>query len=241
MLDDENRPIEIEEKPKQPRSNYAVTGLYFYDRDVVEIAKSLKPSARGELEITDLNRHYLEAGRLTVEIFGRGTAWLDTGTHESLVGSRHLRARPRVAGRASRFACPEEIAFRMGYIDADAGPTFGRAHAEQQLRSVPAAADRGPDPSHLKTLPSLPERRASSPTLRAVAAPGSLSALRSHPFFARGMAEKSGPRFDVTALQITGLCDSSGRSNAADRLDPVLHRPSVKELPHRTAWNDGIG
>jgi glucose-1-phosphate thymidylyltransferase len=117
VLDDENRPIEIEEKPKQPRSNYAVTGLYFYDADVVAIAKGLKPSARGELEITDLNRQYLNAGKLTVEIFGRGTAWLDTGTHDSLVEAATF-VHVLETRQGLKVACPEEIAFRMGYIDA---------------------------------------------------------------------------------------------------------------------------
>jgi glucose-1-phosphate thymidylyltransferase len=117
VLDDENRPIEIEEKPKQPRSNYAVTGLYFYDADVVTIAKGLKPSARGELEITDLNRQYLNAGKLTVEIFGRGTAWLDTGTHDSLVEAATF-VHVLETRQGLKVACPEEIAFRMGYIDA---------------------------------------------------------------------------------------------------------------------------
>jgi len=118
VLDAAGRPIDIEEKPKQPRSNYAVTGLYFYDGDVCEIAKSLKPSPRGELEITDLNRRYLEAGRLTVEIFGRGTAWLDTGTHESLLeAGTFVHVIECRQGRKG--AGPEEIAFRMGYIGED--------------------------------------------------------------------------------------------------------------------------
>ena len=112
----DGRVLSIEEKPRQPKSNYAVPGLYFYDGDAVPLAQSLKPSARGELEITDLNRLYLERGKLHVELFGRGTAWLDTGTHDSLLdAATFVQVIEKRTGL--KIACLEEIAFKQGWID----------------------------------------------------------------------------------------------------------------------------
>ncbi len=129
-FNDDGTVLSIEEKPKAPKSNYAVVGIYFYDNSVIEIAKALTPSARGEIEITDVNRHYLEQGSLSVELMGRGFAWLDTGTHDSLVDAT-LFVKTIEDRQGLKISCPEEIAHFMGYIDDDGL----RAAAEPLLKS----------------------------------------------------------------------------------------------------------
>ena len=128
-IDATGRVLSLEEKPARPKSRYAVTGLYFYDNRVLDVARELKPSARGELEITDVNRAYLEWNELACEVLGRGMAWLDTGTHESLLeASQYIETIERRQGL--KIACPEEIAYRLGYIDAAALERLGQALAK---------------------------------------------------------------------------------------------------------------
>ncbi len=135
----DGRALSIEEKPTDPKSHYAVTGVYFYDASVVEIAAALKPSPRGELEITDVNRHYLERGSLHVEVMGRGMAWLDTGTHDSLFEAG-LFIRTLEQRQGMKIACPEEIAFRKGWIQAaqleELAARSAKSGYGQYLRSV---------------------------------------------------------------------------------------------------------
>ncbi len=144
-FDGNGRAISLEEKPLQPKSPYAVTGLYFYDNQVIEIAASLKPSPRGELEITDVNREYLQRGQLVVERLGRGVAWLDTGTHESLLSASQF-VETIEERQALMICCVEEIAFRMGYITADAlrtlaMPMRSNSYGQYLLRLLDAGAD----------------------------------------------------------------------------------------------------
>jgi glucose-1-phosphate thymidylyltransferase len=128
-FDAQGRVVSLEEKPKAPKSRYAVTGLYFYDNRVVDVARELRPSARGEYEITDVNRQYLAWGELACEVMGRGMAWLDTGTHESLLeAAQYIETIERRQGL--KIACPEEIAYRLGWIDAAALERMGRALAK---------------------------------------------------------------------------------------------------------------
>jgi glucose-1-phosphate thymidylyltransferase len=151
-FDRQGRAISLEEKPQKPKSRYAVTGLYFYDNDVVHIAASLKPSARGELEITDLNRRYLEAGKLNVEMMSRGMAWLDTGTQESLLeAALFVHTIQRRQGLS--IACPEEIAYRQGFITEDqlqllAGKVSKSRYGQYLLAllSEPSFTPRGTQP-----------------------------------------------------------------------------------------------
>ena len=136
---DGGRAVSIEEKPEVPKSNYAVTGLYFYDNDVVEIAKSIKPSRRGELEITDVNKHYLDRGKLNVELLGRGVAWFDTGTHDSLLQAANF-VQTIEERQGLKIACIEEIAFNRGLITSDEldrlSQQYGKGAYGEYLRSL---------------------------------------------------------------------------------------------------------
>ena len=147
-MDADGRPVSLVEKPAQPKSRYAVTGLYFYDNDAIRMARELKPSARGELEITDLNRRYLELGRLHVEMFGRGFAWLDTGTEVALLQAANFVE--TVQDRQGlRIACLEEVAYRMGFISLATGRQ-ARQHDAQLLRGIPPRdRPRGEPPRHV--------------------------------------------------------------------------------------------
>ena len=139
-FDENGKALSIEEKPEHPKSNYCVTGLYFYDSRVVEYAKSLKPSARGELEITDINRIYMEQGRLSVAMMGRGYAWLDTGTHQSLIEASNFIATIEER-QGLKVSCPEEIAYRKGFVDAEqvkvlAEPLKKNAYGQYLLKMI---------------------------------------------------------------------------------------------------------
>jgi glucose-1-phosphate thymidylyltransferase len=145
-FDESRRVLSLAEKPAHPRSNFAVPGMYFYDHKVCQFAAELKPSARGELEITDLNRMYLERGELRVEVFGRGTAWLDAGTHESLLQACNF-VQAVEERQGLMIACPEEIAYRMGFINVDQLTALAREHADSYADYLSYLAESAKRPS----------------------------------------------------------------------------------------------
>ncbi|MGZ5514098.1 MAG: sugar phosphate nucleotidyltransferase, partial [Candidatus Aminicenantales bacterium] len=147
-LDSNGKALRIEEKPKAPKSNYAIPGIYFYDDKVVEYARRLKPSARGEMEIVDLMRHYLEAGTLRVSVMGRGVAWLDAGTHESLLQAASF-VQTVEERQGLMISCPEEIAYRLGYIDdrqlrAQAAPMAANGYGSYLMRLLKPHVNNSP-------------------------------------------------------------------------------------------------
>ncbi len=162
-FDSAGRAISLEEKPARPRSNYAVTGLYFYDNQVVDIAASIRPSRRGELEITDVNRRYLDEGGLRVERMGRGYAWFDAGTHDSLLQAAEF-VRTIQERQGLQIACPEEIAYRLGYIDAAQLQRLAAPLGKDRIRPVSPAHHRRAGPPRLgRPEPGLSARRRFSP------------------------------------------------------------------------------
>ncbi len=205
-LDAEERAISIEEKPANPKSNVAVTGLYFYDNDVVEIAASLKPSPRGELEITDVNRAYMERGDLFVEVLGRGFAWLDTGTHSSLVEASHF-IQILEQRQGMRVACPEEIALRLGYITLDHFYRLAREMREEQLRALSDGY---------------------SPQLQSVAIHGSLEPMR---FEDTTIFVTGGAGFIGSALIRHLLADTDARVVNIDKLTYASNLNSIPQPP----------